>query len=889
LVALSATVAFLAAAPSANAAIAGVFTNTPTPIPCTVQGNGVRLCDQTTFSPARTRSTVKTFDGVPIDVRVAFPPVPAMGPDGPYPLIMLFHGYAGSKLALSSMQPWLDRGYATLSMTTRGFGESCGTSAARSADTTGCAAGYVRLMDTRYEVRDAQEFAGLLADEGHTSATQIGAIGGSYGGGMSMALAALKNRKMLTNGTLVPWTSPLGTPMRIAAATPEIPWTDLPYSLLPNGSTLDYLTDAPYQGRTGVLKESWEGALYNAGLPFFYAAAGADPDADLRNWHTLFNNGEPYDDASGNPLPAVAAVHDELSTHHSSYSIDHSQAPAPLLVSNGWTDDLFPVDEAIRYYNRTRAQYPNADISLFLGSFGHQRGQNKAADLAQRTAAEQAWMDYYVKGVGGVPFHGVQTLTQTCPSSAASGGPFSAPNWGSIAPGEISFSSAAPQTILPTAGDPGIGFTFDPITFGDACATVSAADQANTATYRLAAAPAGGFTLMGSPTVIADITSAGSNSQIAARLLDVDTGTNQETLVARGLWRPAISASPVHQVFQLHPSGYKFAAGHIAKLELLPNDNPYGRVSNGQANVTIQNLELRLPVLEQPGTLGGLVQLPASKLVPAGRELAPDFGAYTSPIGASPLRVSLVPAYQACETGAADSTHGSPLNFPSCSGPGLRSSTVTVGPHSIGFARMVVCSANAGSTFCTPSGNAMPLPDVRLTGSIRDVKCASSLPGGQSACSSPGVDYNPNGAPGPYTSGGDGNSAAQPPCFPSGTSTSACVAGADLTEVADFPAGTQGKGIRITAQDNGTFGTSPATVVDSGFPIPLDCVTTTDPSAGSNCGVNTTANALVPGVIKNGKGAVWQIGQIEIKDSGPDGVRASADDQVFEVQGVFLP
>ena len=114
-------------------------------------------------------------------------------------------------------------------------------------------------------------------------------------------------------------------------------------------------------------------------------------------------------------------------------------------------------------------------------------------------------------------------------------------------------------------------------------------------------------------------------------------------------------------------------------------------------------------------------------------------------------------------------------------------------------------------------------------------------------------------------------------------------AGADLTEVADFPGGTQGKGIRITDQDNGTFGTSPATVVDSGFPIPLDCVTTTDPSAGSNCGVNTTANALVPGVIKNGKGAVWQIGQIEIKDSGPDGVRASADDQVFEVQGVFLP
>ena len=53
--------------------------------------------------------------------------------------------------------------------------------------------------------------------------------------------------------------------------------------------------------------------------------------------------------------------------------------------------------------------------------------------------------------------------------------------------------------------------------------------------------PTGGFTLLGSPTVVADITSPGSDSQIAARLFDVDTGTNTQTLVARGLWRPAIT------------------------------------------------------------------------------------------------------------------------------------------------------------------------------------------------------------------------------------------------------------------------------------------------------------------------------------------------------------
>ncbi len=76
-----------------------------------------------------------------------------------------------------------------------------------------------------------------------------------------MALAALKDRKMIQadDGTLVPWVSDGGKPMRIAAAQPDIPWTDLAYSLQPNGHTLDYVADAPYlkRGRIGVMKQSF--------------------------------------------------------------------------------------------------------------------------------------------------------------------------------------------------------------------------------------------------------------------------------------------------------------------------------------------------------------------------------------------------------------------------------------------------------------------------------------------------------------------------------------------------------------------------------------------------------------------------------------------------------
>jgi hypothetical protein len=844
IVVLCTTLASLALSAPANATITNVFSNTPNPIPCATQGNGVRLCDHTIAgNPGGTaRSTVKTFDGVPIDVRVAFPPEPASGPDGPYPLIMLFHGYAGTKLSLANMQPFLDAGYATFSMTTRGFGQSCGNSASQSADPSGCAAGWVRLMDTRYEVRDAQELAGLLADEGRTAFQQIGAIGGSYGGGMSMALAALKNRKMLPNGSLVPWQSPNGTPMRIAAAAPEIPWTDLAYSLTPNGGTLDYVADAPYQGRTGVLKSSFENGLYALGLAVgFYAPAGADPDADLRNWHQTFINGEPYDDANGNPLPAPADIRDELTTHHSSYYIDHSQAPSPLLISSGFTDDLFPADEAIRFYNRTKSEFPGAAISLFFGSFGHQRGQNKSDALAARAAQELAWFNYYVRGQGAVPFQGVTAYTQTCPNAAPSGGPFTAPTWAQIAPGEIRLDSPAPQTILPTAGSPSVAAPFDPITGPGACATSPSADQADTATYRMDPVPTGGFTLLGSPTVVADITSPGSDSQIAARLLDVDTSTNTQTLVARGLWRPAITPTPERQVFQLHPNGYRFADGHVVKLELLPKDSnttpgaSYGRTSNNQQNVTIQNLQLRLPVRDAPGSLGGLVDYPAAKVVPPGYSLAPGYSvsSYARPLAASPTSVPLVPAYRECTAPAANLEHGPPLVSPSCSSPDLTSDFLTVG---------------------SPDANGNP---ARFTGSVRYVVLAGNP-------ATPAVD--------------------EADVAVTVTLTDVRNQG-DLTDyTGELQATTS---VRITDRANGAENEA-ATVQDVRLPVTVPC-TATPGAAGAACSVSTTMDAVQPGVVPEGKRSVWQLGQIEVYDGGSDGVAGTAGNTLFAKQGVFVP
>ena len=133
-------------------------------------------------------------------------------------------------------------------------------------------------MDPRFEIRDAQIFLGRLVDEGLIKPDKIAATGGSYGGSESMHFAVLKNRMMMPDGSLVPWTSPLGTPMSTAVATPNIPWTDLIQSLAPNGDTLDYLEDGSFTGVGGVMKESYVNGLYisaRAALP------GTDPSADL--------------------------------------------------------------------------------------------------------------------------------------------------------------------------------------------------------------------------------------------------------------------------------------------------------------------------------------------------------------------------------------------------------------------------------------------------------------------------------------------------------------------------------------------------------------------------------------------------------------------------------
>jgi hypothetical protein len=187
--------------------------------------------------------------------------------------------------------------------------------------------------------------------------------------------------------------------------------------------------------------------------------------------------------------------------------------------------------------------------------------------------------------------------------------------------GEVRLGAAAEHTLTNAGGDPDIARTVDPIAGGgNACADVAADDEAGTVNYRLPAATGNGYTLMGAPTVVADITTTGAFAQLNARLWDVGPNGRQ-TLVARTVYRPEPSG---RQVFQLHGNGWRFAPGHRAKLQLLGRDVPYARASNGAFEVAVSELELRLPVVDRPRDSPAVLE-PLPYALPAGRRLAPGF------------------------------------------------------------------------------------------------------------------------------------------------------------------------------------------------------------------------------------------------------------------------
>jgi fermentation-respiration switch protein FrsA (DUF1100 family) len=570
---------------------------------CTTQADGTRFCPTTDAGPGRTVNGVPSFDGVPLDVDVTLPP--ASDGNGPFPTIVMLHGWGSDKTDFESTTPqgdgsityhynndyYAQQGYAVVNYTARGFGDSCGGGPQATATYTPgdpCANGYIRLADTRYEARDTQYLLGLLVDEGITKPGAIGVTGISYGGGQTLELAYLRNRIRLPDGSFAPWTSPDGTPLSITAAWARWPWSDLVDALLPNGRFLATQVAPPQQSLNpiGIEIQSYVSGLYAEGQASGYYCGTSpattpcqNPDANIPEDYSLISAGEPY----GSQVQSVLA---EIYAHHQAYGLPGT--PSPMLIENGWTDDLFGPEQAIRVYNQVGSSAP---VSLQFGDLGHSRGSNKPTVNQPFNDQGGAFFNAYLQGSGQPPAPGsVTAYTQTCPASAPDGGPYTAASLSTLSTGTIRFGANAAQTVTAT-GDPTASSQFDPIANSDACKSITAETAPGTAVYTY---PSRGFTMLGLPTVTATISTSGDYGELDSQLFDV-AANGTERLISRGAYRLTDNQSG-QIVFQLHGNGYAFPSGDVVKLVLLGSDAPYLRKSNDQNfTVRVSKVTVSLP------------------------------------------------------------------------------------------------------------------------------------------------------------------------------------------------------------------------------------------------------------------------------------------------------
>ncbi|HVE68291.1 MAG TPA: alpha/beta fold hydrolase, partial [Solirubrobacteraceae bacterium] len=334
----------------------GVFTGegvTPTGLQCTTFADGQgQVCNGFLAS---------NVDGTRLDVRLA---VPAGAAGVLHPLVVLVHGYGGSKSSSSDIADSLYAdGYAVLRYSTRGFGKSWGQ---------------VNLADEHAEIADLRSMVGQVVDDPRFSLDPdaVAVTGASYGGGHSW-LSLLQPT----------FRSPRGAGVRIRAIAPIAPWTDLLYALAPNGSPRESLD------RPGAAKISWIDALFVGGAhePTEERPYVNYPDY-LVAWGGYLNGAEPNE-----VDPIYRQLGDGLAGYRSvwwrkDFWRQVAQHRVPIFQVQGLTDDLFPLPEGLRMLLALRTVDPAYPITSYFGDLGHPRARNKQREVDHVLRLMRTWL-----------------------------------------------------------------------------------------------------------------------------------------------------------------------------------------------------------------------------------------------------------------------------------------------------------------------------------------------------------------------------------------------------------------------------------------------------------------------------------------------------------------
>lgn len=407
----------------------------PASCPPVPSPNGDRICT----------AQVPSFDGTSLDVDVT---QPAQGTGSSHPLIVLLHGFGNDKHEWESTSDegdgadkrewnshWFARhGYYVLTYTARGFRTSPPSESYQPPTPSGTSAdpakGRIHLKSRETEIRDTQWVAALAAKSfPDIDPSKVAVSGGSYGGGESWTQASQSR-----------WTFPHDTDatlpiLDLQVAVPKYPWTDLGYSLAPNGhpgtgqrpagycdvdqslaedpcyssAQGDPEDDSGAGNPIGVDKLSYTNIFYSygsgasGGQGFQLEDTCDTPQAaSVDAWYQrIVVAGEPYSDSD----PTMQQIRHGLTECRGSYYQDEgwkAQASGPRRVAifsiQGWTDDLFGPVESFRQFKYLKKLNPRWPVSVALADVGHPRAKNNPATWHFLNQQAWQWLQSHIGG-----------------------------------------------------------------------------------------------------------------------------------------------------------------------------------------------------------------------------------------------------------------------------------------------------------------------------------------------------------------------------------------------------------------------------------------------------------------------------------------------------------
>ncbi|MGI9185343.1 MAG: CocE/NonD family hydrolase [Solirubrobacteraceae bacterium] len=318
-------------------------------------------------------------------------------PDGasaahPVAAILATNGFGGSKDDFNKLAPsYAKRGFAFLAYSGLGFGGSGCKIELDDPDYDGKAGSQlVSFLGGSKAAQDGTKINYIIRDpvahdgKHYPDDPRVGMLGGSYGGEIQFAVAEQD--------------------LRVDAINPQITWSDLAYSLIPNNTDF---TSGVTSATPGVVKVDWPTLFFGLGVGDGIQEIATNGDASHVGACPNFD-----DRACPSIVTAAGTSYPDATTlaflRHASVASYIKNIRIPTFLAQGEVDSLFDLQEATATYRELRAQ--GTPVRMLWRSAGHSGGSlgNAESDAANPEAGyesrlELQWFQYYLQGDGPAP------------------------------------------------------------------------------------------------------------------------------------------------------------------------------------------------------------------------------------------------------------------------------------------------------------------------------------------------------------------------------------------------------------------------------------------------------------------------------------------------------